>query len=294
MKNLPGCGNNMKKILPFISLLFVAVSLVSLAVFGLRFGIDLTGGTILEVEYKESRPPLEEISKSFQDAQVGSITLQSLGEKSIVVRMKEISQETHALIIEKLGGQAQENRFESIGPVIGKELRSKTVWFTILSLALIVGYIGLAFRRTIEYMRPWQWSASALVSLSHNLIIPLGSLAILGKFQGVEVDIPIVVALLTVVGYSINDTIVVFDRIRENLVRHRGVDFEDTVQKSIRETYSRSFITGFATILVLLAIVFLGGATLRFFALTLIIGIVAGTYASLFFAPWVLKMLKRG
>lgn len=283
----------MKKTLPFISLLFVAASLVSLVVFGLRFGIDLTGGTILEVEYKESRPPLEEISKSFQDAEVGSFTVQPLGEKSIVARMKEISQETHTLLAEKLGDQAQENRFESIGPVIGKELRSKTIWFTMLSLALIVGYIGLAFRRTIEYMRPWQWSAAALVSLSHNLLIPLGALAVLGKFQGVEVDIPIVVALLTVVGYSINDTIVVFDRIRENLMRHRGVDFEDTVQKSVRETLSRSFFTGFTTVLVLLAIVFFGGETLRFFALTLIIGIAAGTYASLFFAPWVLRLLRK-
>lgn len=284
----------MKKILPFVSLLFVAASLVSLAVFGLRFGIDLTGGTILEIEYKESRPPLEEISKSFQDAQVGSFTVQPLGEKSIVARMKEVSQDTHASLLEKLGGQAQENRFESIGPVIGRELRSKTVWFTILSLLLIVGYIGLAFRRTVEYMKPWQWSGAALISLSHNLLLPLGSLAVLGKFQGVEVDIPIVVALLTVVGYSINDTIVVFDRIRENLVRHRGVDFEDTVQKSVRETFSRSFFTGFTTVLVLLAIVFFGGETLRLFAFTLIMGIAAGTYASLFFAPWVLKILRKG
>lgn len=283
----------MKNIFAFISLLFVALACISMLLFGLRFGIDFTGGTILEAEYKESRPPMEEISKSLQQAQITPFTVQPLGEKGIVVRLKEIPQETHNLILEKLGDQAQENRFEAIGPVIGKELRSKTVWFTILSLLLIVSYIALAFRRTVEYMRPWQWSVSALAALSHNLLIPLGGLAILGKFQGVEVDIPIVVALLTVVGYSINDTIVVFDRIRENLVRHRGVDFEDTVQKSIRETFTRSFNTSFTTVLVLLAIVFLGGETLRLFALTLIIGIAAGTYASLFFAPWVLKMLRR-
>jgi len=283
----------MKNIPAFISLLFVAAALVSLLVFGLRFGIDFTGGTILEAEYKESRPPVEEISTSLQDVGITSFTVQPLGERGIVVRLKEISQETHALLLEKFGDQAQENRFETIGPVIGKELRSKTVWFTILSLILIVGYIGLAFRRTVEYMKPWQWSVAALVSLSHNLLVPLGGLAVLGKLQGVEVDIPIVVALLTVVGYSINDTIVVFDRIRENLVRHRGIDFEDTVQRSVRETFSRSFNTGFTTVLVLLAIIFLGGETLRLFALTLIIGIVAGTYASLFFAPWVLQVLRR-
>lgn len=284
----------MKNILPFISLLFVAGALISLLLFGLRFGIDLTGGTILELEYKESRPLMEEVSKSLQDAGLASFTVQPIGEKGIVVRLKEIPQETHTLLLEKLGDQAQENRFEAIGPVIGKELRSQTVWFTLLSLALIVGYIGLAFRRTVEYMKPWQWSVAALVSLSHNLLLPLGVLAILGKLEGVEVDIPIVVALLTVVGYSINDTIVVFDRIRENLVRHRGIDFDDTVQKSVRETFSRSFFTGFTTVLVLLAIVFFGGETLRFFALALIIGIAAGTYASLFFAPWVLKLLRRG
>jgi preprotein translocase subunit SecF len=283
----------MKNIFAFISLFFVAGALISLLLFGLRFGIDFTGGTILEVEYKESRPPMEDVSKLIQDAGLAAFSAQPLGEKSVVVRLKEIPQETHALLLEKLGDQAQENRFETIGPVIGKELRSKTVWFTILSLLLIVGYIALAFRRTVEYMRPWQWSVAALVSLSHNLLILLGALAILGKFQGVEVDIPIVVALLTVVGYSINDTIVVFDRIRENLVRHRGIDFEDTVQKSVRETFSRSFNTSFTTVLVLLAIVFLGGVTLRPFALTLIIGIAVGTYASLFFAPWVLKMLRK-
>jgi len=283
----------MKNIFAFISLLFVAGAGVSLLLFGLRFGIDFTGGTILEAEYKENRPPVEEISTSLQDAGIVSFTVQPLGERGIVVRLKEIPQETHVLLLEKLGDQVQENRFETIGPVIGRELRSKTVWFTILSLVLIVGYIGLAFRRTVEYMKPWQWSVSALVALSHNLLIPLGFLAILGKFHGVEMDIPIVVALLTVVGYSINDTIVVFDRIRENLVRHRGIDFEDTVRKSIRETFSRSFNTGFTTILTLLAIVFLGGATLRLFALVLIIGIAVGTYASLFFAPWVLKILRR-
>ncbi|MDO8474035.1 MAG: protein translocase subunit SecF [bacterium] len=283
----------MKNIFAFIAILFVVAACTSLLLFGLRFGIDFTGGTILEAEYKESRPSMDEISTSLQNAGIASFTVQPLGEKGIVVRLKEIPQETHALILEKLGDQAQENRFETIGPVIGKELRSKTVWFTILSLLLIVGYIGLAFRRTVEYMKSWQWSVAALISLSHNLLIPLGVLAILGKFQGVEVDIPIVVALLTVVGYSINDTIVVFDRIRENLVRHRGVDFEDTVQRSIRETFARSFNTGFATILTLLAIVFFGGETLRLFSLILIIGIVAGTYASLFFAPWVLKVLRK-
>ena len=284
---------SLRSILAYVSLFFAAGAVVSLLFFGLRFGIDFTGGTILEAEYTESRPSVEEISASLQEAGITSFTVQPLGERGIVVRLKEIPQETHALLLEKLGPKAQENRFETIGPVIGKELRSKTVWFTLLSLALIVGYIGLAFRRTVEYMRPWQWSVAALVSLSHNLLIPLGVLALAGRFQGVEVDIPIVVALLTVVGYSINDTIVVFDRIRENLARHRGLDFEDTVRKSIRETFSRSFNTSFTTILALLAIVFLGGETLRFFALTLIVGIVAGTYASLFFAPWVLKMLRR-
>lgn len=284
---------SLRNILAFISLFFVVGALVSLVLFGLRFGIDLAGGAILEAEYKESRPPIEEISKSLQEAGITSFTVQPLGEKDIVVRLKEIPQETHALMLEKLGDQIQENRFETIGPVIGKELRSKTVWFTMLSFLFIVGYIGLAFRRTVAYMRPWQWSVSALVSLSHNLIITLGSLAILGRFLGVEVDIPIVVALLTVVGHSIYDTIVVFDRIRENLVRHRGTDFEDTVQRSVRETFSRSFNTSFTVILVLLSLMFLGGETLRFFALTLIVGIGAGTYASLFFAPWVLKMLRR-
>ena len=271
--------------------LLIALSIVSFVLFGLQLGIDFTGGSILEVEYEKAAPLVENIQDSLSSLNLGSIAVQPAGEKGIIVRMPPISEDTHQAVLKILGdlpagGQGvQERRFESIGPVIGTELQEKTRVIVGLSLLGIALYVMFAFRRVVQPVKAWNWSFVALLTLLHDIVITLGILSLLGKFLGVQIQIPILVALLTVIGYSINDTVVVFDRIRENIMRRVGFDFRDTVNQSLQQTLSRSINTSLTTLVVLLAILFFGGSTLWSFALTLIIGVIIGTYSSLFIAP---------
>ena len=262
----------------------IALSVIGFAVFRLQFGIDFTGGSIMEIEYQTQRPPNEEILSAISDLDLGSLYIQPTGERGVIIRMKAASEETHQRILERLE-DAQELRFESTGPVIGRELQGKTRIIVLLSLLGIALYVMFAFRKTVRPLRSWSWSIVALFTLLHDTVITLGLLVILGKYYGVQIQIPILVALLTVIGYSINDTVVVFDRIRENLSHKAGFDLADTINKSITQTLSRSLATSATTLLVLLALLFFGGETLKFFALTLVAGIAIGTYSSIFIAP---------
>lgn len=280
--------------------LLIALSIVSFVLFGLQLGIDFKGGSILEVEYQRERPLVENIQDSLSSLNLGSVAVQPAGEKGIIVRMPPISEDTHQAVLKSLGnppvgGQGvQERRFESIGPVIGTELQEKTRVIIGLSLLGIVLYVMFAFRRVVQPVKAWNWSFVALLTLLHDIVITLGILSLLGKFLGVQIQIPILVALLTVIGYSINDTVVVFDRIRENIMRRVGFDFRDTVNQSLQQILSRSINTSLTTLVVLLAILFFGGSTLWLFALTLVVGVIIGTYSSLFVAPvLLLKWVDR-
>jgi preprotein translocase subunit SecF len=206
------------------------------------------------------------------------------------LRIKDISEEKHQEILSKLKEthELEEMRFESIGPVIGEELKQKTILIIILSLLAIVAYVTFAFRKTQSSIKPWQYGIATLLALGHDVLIPIGVFALLGRYYGIEISIPVVVALLTVLGYSVNNTVVVFDRVRENLIRIRSNSLEEVVNKSLNDTLSRSINTSLTTLFVLLAIFFFGGATLQYFALALIIGIVAGTYSSIFLASPIL------
>ena len=265
----------------------MAFCLACLVVFGLNFGIDFTGGSILEIEYQEARPSNQEIKDILADFDLGPIYVQPTGEKGVILRLKDINEKTHQEIIQKLRENKglEEQRFESIGPVIGQELKQKTKIIIVLSLFAIVLYIAFAFRKIQRPLKSWQYGIAALVALGHDVLIPVGVLAVLGRFYGLEVSIPIIVALLMVLGYSVNDTVVVFDRLRENLLKGRGGDFEEVVDKSLHQTFTRSISTSLTTIFILAALFFFGGETLKPFALVLIFGIIAGTYSSLFLAP---------
>lgn len=278
----------------FFSGLVLGLSIASIALFHLNFGIDFTSGSIMEVEYAKARPAFVSIQASMAGIDLGALEIQPAGEKGIILKMKDIPELTHQQILAKLGKDAKELRFESIGPVIGKELQNKTLMITALSLLVIIGYIGFAFRKITQPVKWWQWSVASLLALLHDLIIPLGIFAVLGTFARIQFTIPVTVALLTVVGYSINNNIVVFDRVRENLLKRTGVDFEDTVQKSIQQTLTRNLNLSFATLIPLCAIFFLGGEALKAFALALMIGIVVGLYSALFFAPaFLVQWLKK-
>lgn len=288
-----------RKIYFIFSGAMIIASLVLLAIFGLKPGIDFTGGSILEIEYKDVRPSNQEIRESLSGFDLGEVHVQPTSEKGIIIRMKDISEETHQEIVQKLSenNELEELRFESIGPVIGQELRGKTNIVVILSLLAMVLYIAFAFRRLSFPAKSWQYGVASLISLVHNVLIPLGIFSYLGNFYGVQITIPVIVALLTVLGYSINDTVVVFDRVRENLLKGLGKDYEETVNLSLNQTLTRSINISLTTLFVLLAIFFLGGETLKYFALALILGIAFGTYASICLATpalvsW-LKLQKR-
>lgn len=273
----------------------VALSFAAILGFGLNLGIDFVGGAILEVEYEHSRPSNEEMRSLLKDTGLVALQVQPIGNQGVILRMEDISEEKHQEILAKLGENAKELRFEAIGPVIGKELRDKALRIAILSTLAIAVYIWVAFRRITRPVKSWQWSLVALLVSVHDIVIPLGLLALLGRYGFAQISIPVVVALLTVIGYSINDTVVVFDRIRENLEKQRDPVFGNIVNISIKETLMRSINTGFSTILVLAAILISGGETLRYFSVTLMVGIAAGTWSSLFVAPFLLvKLVERG
>jgi len=283
----------LQRILFILSLVLMGVSVFVLGFFGLNLGIDFTGGSLLEIEYEKERPTIESIQETLHNLDLGSLSVQHTGEQGVLIRMKDISESVHQQVLSLLGGKAEELRFESIGPVIGKELREKTLLLAGLAMAVVILYVAFAFRRTAERIRPWHWSGAAMVASFHDILLPLGVFAVLGEYAGVQVTIPVVVALLTVVGYSINDTVVVFDRIRENIFKHVGFDFQDTVKQALRQTWFRSLSTSLTTLAVLLSIYLFGGASLKDFAFMLMVGIIAGTFSSLFLAPTLLLVWRR-
>jgi len=282
------------KIYFFFSGILIAASIFAIIFFGFNLGIDFTGGSILELEFKKERISNQEIEKKLADLNLGNFVLQSTGERGLILRMKDISEETHQEILKKFQGEAEEKRFEAIGSVIGRELKQKTKIFIFLTLLAIICYIGFAFRRASRPVSSWQYGlTAALVAFFHDILIPLGVFSFLGKFYQVQLTIPIIVGLLTILGYSVHDTIVVFDRIRENLLRKRGIGFEETINQSLNQTLTRSINTSLTSLFVLFAIFFLGGETLKYFSLVLILGISLGTYSSIFIASPILIVLLK-
>ena len=272
----------------------MAVSIVCLFVFGLNPGIDFTGGSILEVDF-EVRIDNLAIQEKMKDLNLGEVIIQPTGEKGVILRFQEVDENTHQEIVSKLNeiSRVTERRFESIGPTIGRELRQKTIILIIVSLIALLFYIIIAFRKVSRPVSSWQYGIISIIALFFDVLIPVGVFSFLGKFYNTQFTIPIVMALLTILGYTINDKVIVFDRIRENLLKSHQENFEDLVNKSLNQILVRSLSTGTCTLLVLFAIFFLGGETLKYFALTLIIGIVVGTYSSIFLATPLLTRFSK-
>ena len=216
---------------------------------------------------------------------LGELRLQPTEERGLLIRLRHIDELAHQAMLAALGGSVIEKRFDTIGPTIGKELARKSLWAVALAILLIVLYIAWAFRKVSLPIESWKYGATAVIALVHDVIIPAGFFALAGRFYGFEVDTLFVTAILTILGFSVHDTIVVFDRIRENL-KKRGFqgDFGALVNQSVRETLVRSINTSLTVVLAMAAVYLFGGATTRIFSLTLIIGIIAGTYSSIFIA----------
>lgn len=274
-----------------VSLLVTIASIILLFVYGLKPGLDFTGGTLLELEFSVARPQIAEIQQALGDQNLGPVIIQPVGEGGMILKTRFISENEHQAILvrmretfEKNDNRVIESRLETIGPAISSELRSRAIKTGIWVAAAIILYIAYSFRRVSKPIASWKYGVVAVVALFHNVIFTLGIFVLLGKYKGVEIDIPLVVAFLTILGASVNDTIVVFDRIREKLIRRSGNNFAETANIAVNETIGRSLNISLAIVLTLASLIFYGGETIHYFSLALLIGIVVGTYSSIFVA----------
>lgn len=273
----------------WISGLLVAASLLSVAVWGLNLGIDFKGGSLLEVQL-EQKPQAGDVRSVLEEAGFSGVSVQA-SDESTLVRSASLSEDEHVRMVDTLSakfGTAEELRFDSIGPVIGKELQQGALYAVALTLLLIGLYIAWAFRKVSEPVASWKYGFLTIFAAFHDVIITIGVFSVLGHFMSWEVGTTFVAAILTILGYSINDTVVVFDRTRENLKLGIGETFEETVEISIRQTFTRSVFTSLTTLLALVAIFLFGGETTRSFAFALIVGITVGSYSSIFLASTLL------
>ncbi len=273
-----------KKIFVIISIVLVALSIFSISYFGLNFGIDFKGGSLLEVRYGSVRPDQKSVENTVEALSFGEVLVQPMGENGYSLKMRDINEDEKNKILESLGSGAYEESFTSIGPSVGNELvRKSIISFILVSLGIIF-WIAFSFRQVSKQVSSWKYGVIAIVALIHDTLIPTGVLAFLGYINGFEIDTLFVVAILTILGLSVSDTIVVFDRVRENIRIGHFKTFEETVGNSLKQVYKRSLATSFTVIIALLALVFFGPESTRMFSIILTIGMFFGTYSSLFLA----------
>lgn len=277
-----------KKIFILISVFLVTVSLGLIAYFGLPLGIDFKGGALLEVSYPEGRPEVSVLNESVRKAEIGSALIQPTGETGYLVKTRDISDAEKAKLLSVLSldgkNKVEEKAFTSIGPSVGKELKRKAIVSMILVALGIIIFIAYSFRKVSKPVSSWRYGLIAIVTLLHDIVIPVGVFAAIAHFYGAEVDTLFVVAILTILGLSVSDTIVVFDRIRENLNNQTYKTFSETVGKSLEQAYTRSINTSVTVIIALLALVFFGPDSTRTFSMMLTAGMFFGTYSSIFLA----------
>ncbi len=283
-----------------ISGILMAVSLVFIAMGGIRLGIDFTGGSLMEVSFQPNRPEIPQIEEALLSAEIKSIHVQPTENNNYLLRFETVNENKHAEVVEKINTLAsnqqltvEELRFESIGPIVGQELKTKAIQAIIIVLICIVLYIAYAFRKVSQPVSSWKYGLAAIIALFHDILIPTGIFAALGYFLNWEIDILFVTALLTILGFSVHDTIVTFDRIREKLFREHNKSFEEVVNISINETIVRSINTSLTTMISSLAVYIFGGETIKNFMLVLIIGFIVGTYSSIFIASPILVIWNK-
>lgn len=288
-----------KNIFLSIGAVLLLLALGSVAFFGLKPSIDFSGGTLLEVSYDE-RPNQEAVRGKVENLAIGSFSVREAGDEGFIIRTRDLNQAeldalTNLLSFEEF--EVSVDRVTTIGPSLGSELTRKALFALLALSVVIVLYVAYVFRKVSRPVPSIFYGLIVVAVLLHDIILPAGFFAIMGYFFGAEVDALFVVALLAILGYSVNDTIVVFDRIRENLKnnieREVKEDFAITVGKSLQQTYVRSINTSLTTALALLALFFLGAGITENFALTLLVGVVAGTYSSIFLAAPLLVLLQK-
>lgn len=278
----------------------MAASILALLFWGLRVGIDFKGGLLLEVEYRGSRPESADVAGKLTDV-VSGASVRPTGERGYIIRVPSLTPDARLGLLERLQFDGERElavkRMTSIGGVLGREATRSAFVSIILVLLAIVVFITVAFRKVSEPVSSWKYGVIAVGALFHDVLIPTGVFSVLGKFSGVEVDTLFVTALLVIFGFSVHDTIVVFDRVRENLKRNReyreGKSFDRVVGESVSETLTRSINTSLTTLFALVVLLLFGPAATQWFALALIIGIIAGTYSSICLASPLLVSVGR-
>lgn len=288
------------KVWYIVSGLITVVALAAIFTWGLKLGIDFTGGSLVELSFVKNRPTTEQIQTTLKDLKLSESVIQNSGTDTVLIRTSFLSEEEHQTLLTKFstqygagGNTITEKSFQTIGAAVSKQLRSRAIGAIIwVNLAIII-YVAYAFRKVSRPIASWKYGALAIVALAHDILIVLGVFAFLGHFAGVQVQIDFILALLTVLGFSVTDTIVVYDRIRENVLHHTAVNFDGTVNLALNETLMRSINTTLTVLLPLFALFYVGGTSIHHFALALIIGMASGAYSSIFIASPLLVTVER-
>ena len=275
-------------------------SLVAMFVWGLKPGIDFKGGSVIEVEYTNTRPEVSVVREALSPLSLGE-SIRPTGDRGYIIQLKTITEVERASLVKALSPKATDTlevkRFDSIGPLLGAEALSKSLVSIVLVLLAIVIFVTFAFRKVSEPVASWKYGLITIFALLHDVLVPAGVFAALGHFQSVEVDTLFVTALLVILGFSVHDTIVVFDRVRENLrmshVNRSKKTFETIVGDSISQTFVRSINTSLTTLLSLAVLYFVGPEITKNFSLALLIGIVVGTYSSIFLGSPLLVTVEK-
>ena len=271
------------------SILATGVAIACIITWGLRLGIDFKGGTLMEVRFAESAvPTADTVREKLSEIALQSLTVQPTAERGMLLRYLASDETTNDQVLaalKRIDPKVEQLRVDFIGASVSDQMKRQAFTGTLLALIGIALYIAWAFRRVAYPVTSWEYGAGAIIALAHDIIITIGVFSVLGHFYGVEVGVPFIAALLTILGYSVNDTIVVYDRVRENLLRARtGTDFEIIVNRSLNETLVRSVNTSLTVIIVLIAVALWGGESVRWFAVALLVGVGFGTYSSIFVA----------
>ncbi len=280
--------NKFYKLFNLISLTLIALSIILLIFKGLNFGIDFKGGTLIELRTLDKNITITELRKSFNKLNLGDVSVKKFGKDNDFVIKFEKKQSVEENFIKNLKNDLTNNignvfefrRVESVGPKVSTELLKSGVIAIGLSLGAMLIYIWIRFE--------WQFSLGAILALFHDVVITLGFFSLFS----LEINLSIVAAVLTIVGYSMNDTVVIFDRVRENLKKYSDIKINELTNISINETLSRTIITSITTLLALLSIFIFGGAILKGFSFAMILGVIIGTYSSIYIANPVLIRLN--
>ena len=267
--------------------LILAAAIGAILVWGLPLGIDFTGGSLLQVEYTNGRPALADIQKQTALVPVGAVSVREFGENAISIRTRTMNPAEHEAMLLAVSGNEStiELAYTSVGPALGSQFANKAMWAIFAVILVIVLYIAFAFRHVSRPVPSWGYGLTLVAMLAIDLIVPAGFYSAYAHFTGAEVDSLFIVALLALLGYCVNDIIVIFDRIREHLHNNEKTglkeSFEDTIGKSINETMTRSINTALTVVLALLALIYFGAEATRNFALVMLIGVAAGTFSSI-------------